>query len=291
MTSVSVVIPAYNHERFVVAAVTSALEQTRPPLEVIVVNDGSTDGTVDRLATFGAAVTVISQPNAGVSRARNVGIAATSADLVAFLDADDEWLPTKLERQLSAYAADPDLGLVHCAVEDIDAEGRVLDRHLDGMSGWVADELLLFRRPVVLGGGSGVVLPRGVLDEVGGFDERLSTSADWDLFYRVARRHRIGFVPEVLLRYRLHGGNMHGNIDRMRHDMLLAFDKAFLDLQPGANVSRRRAYGQLHRVLSGSYLHAGRPAAAIRHLATGAVMSPSTLAYALAAPLRRLRQD
>ena len=86
MTAVSVVIPAYNHERFVAAAVTSALEQTQPPIEVIVVNDGSTDGTVDRLSTFGSAIRVISQTNGGVSRARNAGIAATSGDLVAFLE-------------------------------------------------------------------------------------------------------------------------------------------------------------------------------------------------------------
>jgi glycosyltransferase involved in cell wall biosynthesis len=289
--SVSVVIPAYNHERFVGIAVASALRQTRPPLEIVVVDDGSTDATASRVAEFGPDVRLISQPNGGVSSARNTGIAEASGDLIAFLDADDEWCPAKLERQVAAFEADPDLGLVHCAVEDISADGAVLARHIDGLSGWVADELLLLRRPVVLGGGSGFIVPRDVLHLIGGFDPRLSTSADWDVVYRVARSYRIGFVPEVLLRYRLHGGNMHTNIDRMRSDMLLAFDKAF-DGASAADVAalRRRSYGQLHLLLSGSYLRNGHPYKALRHLAGAACLQPAALVYGASLPLRTARR-
>jgi hypothetical protein len=140
-----------------------------------------------------------------VSAARNAGAALAQGDLLAFLDADDVWLPDKLEAQAARFAADPALGLVHCAVEEIDGEGRALRTRMDGMEGRVAEEMLLFRRAVILGGGSGAVVTRARFEEVGGFDESLGTSADWDLHHRIARRSDVGFVPRVLLRYRVHG--------------------------------------------------------------------------------------
>jgi hypothetical protein len=155
------------------------------------------------------------------------------------------------------------------------------------MEGDVADELLLFNRAVILGGGSGIMLPRAVFDEVGGFDLRLSTSADWDLFYQVASRYKIGFVPEILLKYRLHSSNMHGNISRMEGEMLIGYEKAFAN---GATANRRECYGNLHRTLGGSYFYAGQYADFARHAVRSIWNKPSNFWYFAAFPIRRLRK-
>jgi len=285
----SVVIPTYNHGRFVEEAVESVLSQTRPPMETIVVDDGSTDDTAARLARFASRVEVIRQPNAGVSAARNRGAANATGDLVAFLDADDAWLPIKLERQLAHMEADEGLGLVHCGITEVDVAGRRLRDRLDGQDGWVADAMLRFDGAgVILGGGSGAVLRRDVYREAGGFDERLSTSADWDLHYRVARRHRVGFVPEPLVRYRCHGSNMHANIRVMERDMLLAFSKAFARPDAPERRLRRRSYGNLHLVLAGCYFRAGQYARFAWHAISCLALTPSHAGRFLGYPHRRL---
>src|SRR5688500_9583140 len=108
---VSVVIPAYNYGHFVTEAVASALNQTHPHVEVIVVDDGSTDGTADILKPFGSRIRYIYQPNRGLSAARNTGIRAARGEWVAFLDADDLWHPSKTETQLSAVVNDSHIAL------------------------------------------------------------------------------------------------------------------------------------------------------------------------------------
>jgi glycosyltransferase involved in cell wall biosynthesis len=288
--SVSVVIPCFNHARFLGEAVRSALDQTRPADEVIVVDDGSTDDSARVLGTLAGRVRVVRQANRGVSAARNAGAALATGDLLAFLDADDVWLPGKLEAQAALFAASGTLGLVHCGVEEIDAQGRVLRARLDGLDGDVAGEMLLFRRTAILGGGSGAVVTRAVFEQVGGFDETLSTSADWDLHHRVARRATVGFVPRVLLRYRVHGANMHSDVGRTARDMLAAYRKAFAEdarLRP----LRRRAYGGLHAMLAGSYQAQGRLLPAVGHGLRALAYDPSRVGRVLGYPVRRLRRS
>lgn len=185
MPSVSVIIPVYNGERYLAEAINSALVQTVQPREVIVVDDGSNDATNNIAAEFQEAINLVRQENQGVAAARNRGAGIAKGDFLAFLDADDVWMPEKLEAQLALFAQEQQLGLVHCGVREVNAEGEVLREKCNGMSGWVSREFLMFRRPVVLGGGSGAMIPRRKFDEVGGFDPSLSTSADWDLYYRL----------------------------------------------------------------------------------------------------------
>lgn len=290
MSTVSVIIPAYNGERFLRETIQSALEQTRPALEVIVVDDGSRDGTPALLAEFGTRIRAVRQVNQGVAAARNHGAELASGEFFAFLDADDVWEPRKLELQLARFHREPELGLVHCAVQEIDGEGRPLGQRREGMEGWVAPEMLLFRRSVVLGGGSGVLVPRSLFREAGGFDPRLSTSADWDLYFRLARRRRVGFVPEVLLRYRLHGSNMHGNIHAMEHDMLLAYEKAFGEPDADLQRLRARAYGNLHMVLAGSYFAAGHRREFVGHALKSMVKTPDNALRLAGYPARWWRK-
>jgi glycosyltransferase involved in cell wall biosynthesis len=287
---VSVIIPTFNHARFLADAIESVLAQSLPPSEVIVVDDGSIDHTPAILAGYQGRVQVVRQGNRGVAAARNTGATLASGELLAFLDADDAWLPGKLERQVARLYDEPELGLVHCGVEEVDADGAPLRQRLDGLEGWVAQELLLLRRSVILGGGSGVVVPRAVFREAGGFAEGLSTSADWDLYFRIARRWKVGFVPEVLLRYRLHGANMHGNVRAMERDMLNAYARSFRDADPALQQLRRRAYGNLHMVLAGSYFVASQRRDFARHALISLCLTPANSVRLLGYPLRHWRR-
>ncbi len=286
--TVSVIIPNYNYAHYVREAVESVLEQTYQPLEIIVVDDGSKDDSIRVLEEFGKRTRLIAQSNAGVSASRNHGVAESVGDFVAFLDADDSWHPEKVARQVEMFDRFPDLGLVHVGVQDVDADGGLLEQHLNGLDGDVSERLLLFEEPVILGGGSGILVRRSVFDEVGGFDLRLSTSADWDFCYQVSRRYKVAFVNELLLRYRIHGSNMHSNISVMEDDMLLGFQKAFSAVEPNARELRKRAYSNLYRVLAGSYYHAGNYTKFLGKAIQSIKMNPRSFSYFAMYPLRRL---
>lgn len=287
MSPVSVVIPTYNHARFLRQAIDSALGQTLPPREVIVIDDGSSDGTPDIVAEYGHRIRAVRHTNRGVAATRNAGAALATGELLAFLDADDVWLPRKLELQVEQFRRDVDLGFAHCGVEEIDGHGSVLRRIVCGQDQDVARELLMFRRPVILGGGSGVLIRATCFHELGGFDQNLSTSADWDLYFRLANKYSVRFIPEVLLQYRQHESNMHSNIDAMERDMLYAYAKVFA--QPTADIAcmRRLAYGCLHAALAGSFFATGQWPKAIRHAVRSLMITPENTTRVLGWPLRR----
>lgn len=279
---VTVVIPNYNYAGYVGEAIESALNQTYPNVEVIVVDDGSRDGSRSIIESFGDRTRSIFQQNAGVSAARNTGAAAGHGEFLAFLDADDVWMPQKLEKQVAAFRERPEIGLVHVAVEEIDGEGKkVGGRFVGGDGNEVWKDLLLFTGKGVLGGGSGAMIARRVFEEIGGFDERLSTSADWDLYYRISRRFEVGFVSETLLRYRVHSSNMHANIGVMERDMLLAFEKAFAGADAEAHRIKRPAFANLYQNLAGSYYRAGKMAGFIKYSLRSLTLRPANIAHFL----------
>jgi CRP-like cAMP-binding protein len=132
-------------------------------------------------------------------------------------------------------------------------------------------------------------VPRAAFLEAGGFDESLSTSADWDLHHRIARRRAVGFVPEALVRYRVHGGNMHADVARTAREMLQAYARAFAEDQTLRPV-RRRAYGGLHAMLAGSFHAQGRYGAALAHGLRALAHDPTRASRLLGYPLRRWRR-
>ncbi|PYQ33691.1 MAG: glycosyl transferase family A [Acidobacteria bacterium] len=286
MKTISVIIPTYNYARYLREAIDSALAQTYAPLEVIVIDDGSTDETPLVLAEYGNRIRTIRQNNAGVGAARTSGIAAARGEYIALLDSDDIWLPRKLELQIARFEADPSLGLVHCGSEAFDDAGPTLSMSLDGMEGRVADEMLRFEREVLPANGSSILFPTRIAEEVGGFDARLPPSDDWDFCYRVAVRHPIGYVREVLVRYRQHGSGLHLNIAKMENAMLISLAKAF----ESRNVPslRRQAYGRLHRVLAGCYFQAHQPLPFVRHMMKSLRYDVRNFAYFAAYPWRLL---
>ncbi len=283
MRTISVIIPVWNRAREVCHAIDNALAQTLSPLEVIVVDDGSTDETAEVLVRYGHRIRVVRQSNQGVAAARNAGIAVARGDLLAFLDSDDVWLPRKLELQAARFDADPELGLVHCGVE---LEGTGIN--LDGMEGSVASEILRLDRSVIVAHGSGVMVPKRVAEEMGGFDARMRVSEDWDFCYRVAKRYRIGFVAEALMIQARHVSGLQNDIAGMEHGMLLALEKAFAD--PAVQSLRRHSYGRLHRILSGCYFEKRQWRAFLRHFVQSVRWDWRNVAYFVAYPLRKWKR-
>ncbi len=212
---VDVVIPVRNRAKLVAEALASVRAQSVSPRRVYVVDDGSTDDTRSELELWSTSwdrIRVICLPRGGVSRARNVGLAACEAPLVAFLDSDDLWHPRKLERQVPLFD-DPAVGFVHCGARQIDLAGSPIDDRLDlvpSLRGRVFEPMIRdFYH--VFGSASAVVARRSLLVESGGFDPDLSHSEDQDLWLKLADRSHLDFVADVLVDLRQHDGNAHSS--------------------------------------------------------------------------------
>lgn len=280
MSRVSVVIATFNYGRFITDAVDSVLAQTVPVSEIIIIDDGSTDDTESRVREFGTSVRYIWQENMGVSAARNRGVRESSGDLVAFLDADDTWDPQVVEKQVNEFLSDDEIGLVHCASRVFDSEtGETVGINSVGKKGWVADDLLLFEEPSV--NGCVIMVSREAFDSAGGFDERLKIGEDWDLCYRIARRFKVGFVPDPVVNVRSHGTNSHLNVKEMERSTTIAWNKAFDTDDENVLRLRGRALGNLHKVLAGSYLKNRQYFESIRHVLKSVWFRPSILKYYL----------
>ncbi len=210
-TLVSVIIPTFNSELYVKVAVESVLLQAYRDVEVIVVDDGSTDGTRDVLKEYidSGEIKYIYQKNNGPASARNSGIKNSSGEFIAFLDADDIWLSNKLERQISLFDSSPDVGLVYSDMEFFGAHLR-FNRYSEMLKrrmcrGRVYKELVLENFIPT----STVIVRRNVLDDVGFFDDSGKyIGEDYDLWLRVARKYEIDFVEDILVKYRIHSGKM-----------------------------------------------------------------------------------
>jgi glycosyltransferase involved in cell wall biosynthesis len=197
---VSIVIPAFNAESTVVAAIDSALAQTYPNIEVVVVNDGSTDRTGEILKGFGPKITVIEQENLERSAARNTGIKAARGEFLSFLDADDTITPTKTEQQMQIVRSYTTAAVFYGRVEERDTNGVPLRLLGSGTVG-ATDifERLIFSNVVPI---QSVLLRRGVIERVGGFQLGLTHLEDWELWLRIACTELFVFQPEVLAYYR-----------------------------------------------------------------------------------------
>lgn len=194
--SVSVVIPTYNRARLVVEAVESVLKQSYPPLEVLVVDDGSTDVTEQALAPYRDRLCYLRTPHQGVSRARNAGWRMARGTWVGFLDSDDLWLPRKLERQIQALRSSPETPLCYTDEIWIRNQRRVNQcRHHAKYSGWILPQCL----PRCIISPSSALIRRDVLEELGGFEEALEVCEDYELWLRLTARFPVLFLEEKLI--------------------------------------------------------------------------------------------
>jgi glycosyltransferase involved in cell wall biosynthesis len=213
---VSVIIPTYNRASLVGAAIESVLDQGYPNLELLVIDDGSTDDTAEVVERFGTSVRYVRQANAGAASARNRGIELAGGELAAFLDSDDLFLPGKLKEQVQCFQQQPALVLVYCWFSIVDEHGRRRLGRRCRLSGFVARELLAqsMKGPLAT---PTVMVRRSALLEAGGFDESMALSEDTDLWCRLARLGPIGLIPEVLVQVRRHGGNLSFAPGRKRY--------------------------------------------------------------------------
>lgn len=252
-SEVAVIVPCYNVERFLQRALDSVFAQTYQDFCVYAVDDGSTDATSQILETFTRRFVSITRIHAGPAAARNHAIRVSHSPFVAFLDADDEWLPRKLERQIALLKEDPTLGLV-CShswlteaanmqlaslpADDVPVSGRLF-QHL------VRDCFVL--TPTV-------VVRRRCLEQVGLFNESLVVSEDFNLWLRIASRWRIAFVPEALGVTHRRPGSLSASIpgeERLRHGV--AALEHVQSSCPGLSLSEARALR--HALAERIYLH------------------------------------
>ena len=229
---VAVVIPVYRAE-FLAAALESVFRQSRQPDEVIVINDGSPDqADLDRaLAPWGDLVRLICQENAGAGAARNRGLNATTAEFVALLDADDEWLPTLLEEQLALFDRRPELDLVYSDGLFIGRSELAGRRYMSACpsTGEVSFERLLSQQCTILL--SSVVARRAAVQAVGGFDVTLRRGQDFDLWLRMARAGaRMSYQTTVLTHRRMHSHNLSGTpVDELERP-LRVFERVLMTM-------------------------------------------------------------
>lgn len=227
---VSVVIPAYNAARFLAETVESLRQQTTPVHEIIIVDDGSTDETEQVVQSLGDDIIYIWQANAGVSAARNRGISEATGEIIAFLDADDLWLPQKVENQVRVFLSNSEVALVAADRAEIDARGDLLLDSLfkkQGLYEFFAElrgnsipQALSRLVQVNFIPTSSVMVRKSALAKVGGFDTAIRYGEDLELWARIASQYAITCLPEVLIRYRQHGNNATQATEKLLLDMV-----------------------------------------------------------------------
>jgi glycosyltransferase involved in cell wall biosynthesis len=255
----SIVIPNFNTAKYVVAAVNSALDQTFTSLEVIVVDDGSTDDSLLKLEQIeDHRVTIVAQPNRGLAAARNTGISIARGKYIGLLDSDDVWYRRKAEKQLAAMEADPTLGLTFCHSAYLDENGALTGQLLISRCKRPALRELVFRNHV--GNGSTPIIRRECFEQAGMFNESLEALEDQEMWVRIAARTRwkLQLVPEVLTGYRVRASSLTNSSYARYVEQAQLGIEAIRGLLP--ELSRRdadRGYAEFLRIISRKALSNG----------------------------------
>lgn len=228
--TVSVIIPTFNRRELVQLAIDSVLSQTFQDYELIVVDDGSTDGTGQALNRYGHRIRYVYQDNAGESIARQRGVELSSGKYIAFLDSDDIWLPEKLGRQIDAFLTYPDIGYAYCWAYTIDSGGTRIPLPPLGYGLPLRKISLgqLLENNLIVAPGSGLVVERNVYNDVKGFNNTIQFAEDWDLCLRLAAKYRFACVPIPLIEVRIHDRGWlqkRENLKRMLNDHLNIIDR------------------------------------------------------------------
>lgn len=281
---VSVIIPAYNAQTTICATLASVQAQTYDNLEIIVVDDGSSDATFDKTVAVQASdhrIRVVRQVNAGVAAARNRAMDEAKGEWIAPLDADDLWHPEKLARQLSRLARDSNAGVCYCWSVDIDMESHVTERRLvvPRFEGWVQEHLILDN---FLGNSSSPLIRMMDAKAVGGWDASLRDAnaqgcEDWDIYLRLAGRTPFVLEPGFLVGYRQSDAAMSRDIGQMKrsHALVMARQRASHS-ELGLRIWRHSA--ALNALYLGkSALASGRPLAAIGLLLEAVAHAPTVI--------------
>lgn len=253
---VSIVVATYNYARFLPTALHSICAQTYTNWEAIVVDDGSTDNTAEIVKPYleDPRFRYVRTENRGQPAAKNRGIREACGELVAFLDGDDVWLSEKLERQVDLFRTDPAVGVVYCERRTIGPTGERLDGyqsalHRGNVLQWMfKDNFVCF---------SSSMARRAVLEEAGLFDEHIPLAIDYDLWLRVAVKHRFDYVDQPLVLYRTGHANLSCREEERLRIALRIMDR-FLNERGGRKLLPRRV---VRRAYAETYAHIGRAVA------------------------------
>ncbi|HEV3483139.1 MAG TPA: glycosyltransferase [Candidatus Acidoferrales bacterium] len=283
---VSAIIPTYNRAHIVCEAVDSILAQTYPHIEVIVVDDGSKDDTLARLQRYGDRIRVVTQANAGPAAARNRGIAAARGDLIAFLDSDDIWLPTKIERQVALMQRAG--ASVPCCLCNIMMKWNSGDRTSfdiawlrpsaeEGL--WLNVDEVLVTRFVLFN--QGIMIRREVLDKIGGFDESIRYLEDYEFPLRLSLEGSWAFIKTPLAVWR---ESMTNSVYKNSLREKVRTDECLVEVREGhlARVEKTGRQARLRRSASRELERARR------HLWTARLAQSSSWGSALAASLETI---
>ncbi len=245
MPRVSVIVPAYNAMRYLPLALESILAQSFQDFEIIIVDDGSRDGIKRWAAQLeDPRIDFFTQANSGSAAARNTGISHATGEYIAFLDADDLWASTKLEQQVKLLDEKQDVGLVYTWVATIDAEGE-----LDGKSychsevGEVWDSLI---EGDLLVCGSTPMIRRTCFEEVGLFDIRFAYAQTWEMWLRIAGKYSFQVIPEILVHYRSHPGNISKKWQHVESNYKAIIEKVFANAPAHKQLLKGRCYGNAY---------------------------------------------
>lgn len=235
LSKITVIIPTYNSAKYIKEAVDSALSQTYKDIEIIVVDDGSTDNTKDVLKKYidNGKIRYIYQANGGPASARNKGINNSSGEFIAFLDADDIWFPDKLKKQIPLFN-NSDIGLVYSDMEFFGDKfkycyySEILKRKM--LKGYVYKNLILENFIPT----SSVVIKRRILYDVGFFNEdrKLFAVEDYDLWLRITKKYKVDFINELLVKYRIHSHKISGSRNKSYYGLCKVYKEEFRRASP-----------------------------------------------------------
>jgi glycosyltransferase involved in cell wall biosynthesis len=292
---VSVIIPSYNCERYIAETIDSVLAQDYPAIELLIVDDGSTDSTRAIVRSYDAKVRLITQDNAGVCVARNRGIQEAKGQFICLMDHDDYWCPGKISRQIRAFEEYPDTGIVYSEfiVWNPDPEGifpapACINKTLaenDGidneLSGWIYHQLLLDCWVLT----STAMLRSEVFSQCGVFDEKLPYSEDWELWLRLSRNYRFVKIKKPTTLYRQHpnqGNKKVRPIDYRTQLLENSVQKWGLASQDGRHLTTsqfNRQLAEYHAAFGLHHLMAGNKKIATQSLFKAWTCFPSRLKY------------
>lgn len=254
MPKISIIIPAYNVKLTIKSTIKSVRQQSFSDFELIVINDGSTDKTVEIVQGIkDARIKLFCYKNGGLPIARNRGIKQAKGDYIAFLDADDLWTKDKLEKQLAILEANPEAGVAYSRTSYIDEQGNLLyDCDPVSFEGNVLGALLLTN---FLHNGSNPLIRRQAIKTVGEFDPTLKSSEDWDYYLRLAIHYPFCVVPEYQILYRQTSTNMSSNVELMKQTGSIVLERSYHNAPQNLQYLRSQSFSILHLYCAELYLH------------------------------------
>ncbi len=249
MPAISVIIPVYNGEKTIKETIESVLNQTFTDFELIIINDGSQDDTLDIVGQIqDARIKVFSYSNSGVNASRNRGFQLASGEFITFLDDDDLWTADKLEAQYKALQNNSQAGVAISWTDWIDESGKIIGR--GGYVTWEGDALARMLLNDFVESGSNALIRKQALIEVGGFDESLTHAEDWDMWLRLAARYHYTTVPKVQILYRIAANSVSSNVVKMEQGSLQVLERAYANAPESIQHLKQVSFANRYKYLT-----------------------------------------